>query len=404
MWVIAEITPLSRSMRTVLFFTGTISKKLLETAVYTQLPMTPPQATQCLNTPTQAPWLKQYKWGYKANRPRPTAYILLKKKEKYFQGARPIINYRFFTFETLLRATAIVLQQIHRQTYPHTFGHSDLPTNFQQLQRFFEHMDLDAQLTVHNQDLAGFFASIPADRILTAIQDMLTTYTNLYPHTTDITTFSINIRERNTKLRMFRGRQRQNAQRLKATQFQHLLPICELSLQASVFTQLGRTFQQMRGSAIGNQLSPILAKITVSHTEQAWLNIAGPTLQHNKHRIFITRYVDNRLTLCDDHFTTHPHVATFLDNNFYQQPVTLEYEPDFSFLVCVINPTLNTLSYIQPSNTWQFQAWHSTSAKHHKLSAVCSRVSWYIESLSKQTFCCTTQHRDWISQACIYLN
>ena len=73
--------------------------------------------------------------------------------------------------------------------------------------------------------------------------------------------------------------------------------ICQLSLETSFFTQMGRIFKQTRGSAIGNQISPFLANIAVSYKEQQWYDSYRNALEALRSQVYIIRYVDNRLVL-----------------------------------------------------------------------------------------------------------
>ena len=97
---------------------------------------------------------------------------------------------------------------------------------------------------------------------------------------------------------------------------------------------MNHTFQQVRGSAIGNQISPVLANITVSHVEHQWRTQPQIQLllQQFSDRIYITRYVDNRLVLIDKSQQHHAGIRHFLTDTFYEPPVLLEQEPDLSFL------------------------------------------------------------------------
>ena len=184
-----------------------------------------------------------------------------------------------------------------------------------------------------------------------------------------------NFHRRPTTLRMFRGRPRQAAMVHRQIRVGDIYKICELSLQASIFTHMNHTFQQVRGSAIGNQISPVLANITVSHVEHQWRTQPQiQLLQQRAHRIYTTRYVDNKLVLPNKSQHFHDGMQQFLTDTFYEPPVLLEQEPDLSSLGCTINPDLETLSYIQPTSTWQFQPYSSAASKQHKLSAAYSRI------------------------------
>ena len=217
--------------------------------------------------------------------------------EKAIPCCKPIINYRGFVFENLLKATAIVLQQMLQTCMSKTFGLQSLQQIFHKLQTFFHNAPADLDLAIYNQDLAGFFTSIPADRILHALARLLKQYQQQHRHVNDDIVFTVDLRQPDTTLRLVRGRPRRAGMTKRQIRFGDIYNICSLSLQASIFSQLQQTFQQIRGSAIGNQISPVLANITVSLTEQDWLEQTEVQqyLQRHADRILITRYVDNRL-------------------------------------------------------------------------------------------------------------
>ena len=346
-----------------------------DTDVYTKLNVSPSQATQFLQQLANQPWLRKYNWGCSSTHQCPTAYILLKQK-KQFLAARPIINYRRFIFEKLFRATAIILQRMLQTCMPHTFGLDSLPHIFHTLQQFFAQTPEDVTLTIHNQDLAGFFTSIPAPRILQSVQALLDMCQKQHPHVDAATVFSVDLSQTETTLRIFRGRPRKASKIQRQIRFGDIYRICALSLQASIFTHMQQTFQQVRGSAIGNQISPTLANITVSHVEHQWISQphTQSLLQRHSDGIYIIRYVDNRLVIVDYQQQHHAAMQQFLTDTFYQSPVLLEPEPDNTFLGCDINPDQQTISYIQPANTWQFQLYTSAASKQHKLSAAYSRI------------------------------
>ena len=253
-----------------------------------------------------------------------------------------------------------------------TFGLQSLQQIFHKLQTFFHNAPADLDLAIYNQDLAGFFTSIPAGRILHALARLLKQYQQQHRHVNDDIVFTVDLRQPDTTLRLVRGRPRRAGMTKRQIRFGDIYNICSLSLQASIFSQLQQTFQQIRGSAIGNQISPVLANITVSLTEQDWLDQpeVQQYLQRHADRILITRYVDNRLVLIDQSQQHHP----FLQDTFYQDPVILEDEPDNSFLGCTIDLHKHTLSYNQPGNTWQFQSFGSAASTQHKLSAAYCRI------------------------------
>ena len=128
------------------------------------------------------------------------------KQKKDFQVARPIISYKFFIFAKLFRATAIVLDIISRATMPSSFGLQTFPAMMHQIVSFFQHLADDCQLECYNQDLVGFFTSIPVHRIMEAVDWMLRQF--MVKHDIDPATyfFSVSLREKDSKLRVWKAR------------------------------------------------------------------------------------------------------------------------------------------------------------------------------------------------------
>ena len=154
----------------------------------------------------------------------------------------------------------------------------------------------DEQFVMFNQDLVGFVPSIPAPRIMQACEWLVTRYQQLHAVNTAIV-FTVSLAEKQVQVRVFRGRARATGQHQVSIDLVDVLPLCHLSLQAGLFVHLGRVLKQVRGAAIGNQVSPVLANIAVSILEQAWATAAKVILDEQRHTFFCVRYVDNRLVL-----------------------------------------------------------------------------------------------------------
>ena len=75
------------------------------------------------------------------------------------------------------------------------------------LARFMQQFPDDQVPMVYNQDLVGFFTSIPVDRILQSVQWLIDRY--LVKRNDDLgeVLFSVNLREKDTKLRIWKGGQ-----------------------------------------------------------------------------------------------------------------------------------------------------------------------------------------------------
>ena len=238
-----------------------------DTNVYELLPMQPYQAEVFLRGTTSRPLLRRYKWGVNLRTSSlPITCVLLKQK-KDFKAARPIISYVRFLYAKLFRATAIALDLILRSVCPRSFGLDTLPGILQKLTVSLQQLPGDADPVVYNQDLVGFFTSIPVFRILNAVRWAFTEYCLVKNVDPESTSFSVNLQEQDTKLRIWKGRPRKAAKRAILIHLSDIADICELSCDASVFTVTHKIFRQCRGATIGNQISPMLAGLTVSIEE-----------------------------------------------------------------------------------------------------------------------------------------
>ena len=81
---------------------------------------------------------------------------------------------------------------------------------------------------------------------------------------------AFSLREKDSKLRVWKGKARAAGTRMYQIWFQDILPIVRIACDSSYFTILGRVFAQQRGAAIGNQISPVLASISIAYLEHTW--------------------------------------------------------------------------------------------------------------------------------------
>ena len=120
---------------------------------------------------------------------------------------------------------------------------------------------------------------------------------------------------------------RKAAKRTVLVHLSKIVDICELSCDASVFTVMHKVFRQCRGATLGNQISPVLAGLTVSIVsieEEIYVRHLQEFFNSSKELFFCTRYVDNCLVIVSQKII-HDRLQHFLSNNFYQSPVELEH-------------------------------------------------------------------------------
>ena len=171
-------------------------------------------------------------------------------------------------------------------------------------------------LECYNHDLVGFFTSIPVTRIMEAVDWMLQQF--MLKHNIDPATysFSVSLREKDSKLRVWKGKSRAAGRRMYQVYFRDILAIARISCDSNYFTVLGRVFAQQRGAAIGNQISPVLASISVAFLEHSWYKRFASYLLQRRHRFLCFRYVDNRMGLIDTELISDPAIKEFLHDDF----------------------------------------------------------------------------------------
>ena len=257
---------------------------------------------------------------------------------------------------------------------PDSFGLDTSPQLIQKLRTFLINAAEDEQFVMFNQDLVGFFPSIPAPRIMQACEWLITRYQQPHAVNTAIV-FTASLAENQAQLRVFRGRACATGQHQVSIDLVDVLPLCHLSLQAGLFVHLGRVLKQVRGAAIGNQVSPVLANIAVSILEQSWAVAAKMILDEQRNTFFCVRYADNRLVLVSTRLLSHPLLREFLHLAFYKRPVELEDVESAEFLGFLLNFTRRELTALLPAENWQFKKFPSPGTLSQGLAGLRARIS-----------------------------
>ena len=132
-------------------------------------------------------------------------------------------------------------------------------------------------------------------------------------------------------------------------QAQRIPDIIKFSFDASAFTAIGEVFQQTCGTAMGNQISPILSTCTIVATEITWLRMFDQYVSsvHMADQLWICRYVDNRAIIVDsEELQRNPYIWQLTSWHFYKRPVQHEDENCNDFLGFIITDN-NRQNYLQ---------------------------------------------------------
>ena len=207
-----------------------------------------------------------------------------------------------------------------------------------------------------------------------AVNQLIDSYANTQVTEFNKIKFTAQLGASEPKLRVFQGSYKRHKSKTGTIFLKGLSRICQLSLETSFCTQMGRIFKQTRGSAIGNQISPSLANIAVSYKEQQWYESHRNALEALRSQVYIIRYVDNRLVLCSDDTANRWFFQQFLAPFFYGHPVELEAVTDGELLGTTLNPRTRRLEYRQPTARHQFRPFRTAGTDSHKVSAAYARI------------------------------
>ena len=106
-----------------------------------------------------------------ANARLPQGFVFLKQKKEFRKG-RSVIAYNGTVTEKLQRGATSAIQEMIHTCFPSHFGSQPLPLIWDKLHKFFLNTPWHVTLTLTNDDLVGFFNSVPQVRIAQAV-DML---------------------------------------------------------------------------------------------------------------------------------------------------------------------------------------------------------------------------------------
>ena len=350
-----------------------IEATFFDDVVFEPLAGSSAQVRSCLLEFLPKDFRSKYSWGINEAAELPYSYIFPKRKKKW-TTARPIIAFSGSVFATLLKAIATLLTSLTKLVFPETFHFRDVFETFHDLKQFFKfhgHRFQSDRYSMDNDDLSGFFTSIPQDRIEMAIDIFLMEYLDKQ-RTKDIRslTFTVLDNKGTTDGRVIRGKARtETASHL--IWFTDVADLVKYSLQLGCFTSLGRVFKQRRGSCMGSPISPVLCSLTVTVDEALWQKSFCTLLQSNA---FITRYVDNRLIIASAAARQHRALQQFVQLEFYRPPVCLEVVGGNTLLGFEVNLERCTISYKVPTCDSQFRSTKSAGTHRLILSGLSSRL------------------------------
>ena len=95
------------------------------------------------------------------------------KRKKLFQKGRTLISYFRSYYGILMQATAQTIDSMCVQLWPQSFGQLSVPNIWRCMHNHFSATDPSVHFGATNDDLIGFFNSVPQHRLLDAVRSLI---------------------------------------------------------------------------------------------------------------------------------------------------------------------------------------------------------------------------------------
>jgi len=241
-----------------------------------------------------------------------------------------------------------------------------------QLMRTRADSHLTTKLNFLNDDLRGFFTSVPHALISEAGDHLVFEYVRHHPAKMGIqeVIFTVPLKI-SAKSRLIRGKSFTRSTTNQTIRLLDLPQLISMALELSFFTCMGKVYQQDRGAIIGGQASPALCALAVTYKEHVWIKAYHIT----KHSGFLCiRYVDNRLTVIEDSLQSLSSYKRFTSLQFYEDPVELEACGTDEFLGYQLDFANCTCLYKIPDGPYHYRSTRSAGSAHRILSGLQARI------------------------------
>lgn len=286
----------------------------------------------------------RYPWGFRLKASLPYGFVFLKRKKQWAKG-RTLISY-FQSFSSpMLKAVSKALDSMLFEMWPQSLGQQNTPQIWQTVHQFFDNTPEDTELTFVNDDLVGFFNSVPQTRLLDAVHSLI----HEWQHRHGEISITVDLSQKGAALQStFSGSFRSPGFRHKSVSSNDIFSIVKASLQTHFFTAIGTVWRQIRGAGIGSQISPTLSNLAVTLIERSWSSTYHEVLNQPHFHHLKIRYVDNRFVIVQKHHLQTPAFQVFADLDFYGSPVELELVEDNLLLGFYVDVFDRTIIYKLP--------------------------------------------------------
>lgn len=202
---------------------------------------------------------------------------------------------------------------------------------------------------VINDDLIGFFNSIPQHRLLDAVHSLVAAWKQ---HHGD-TVLSVDVSRKGPAMyTTYVGQFRKAHSPGRSVLPDHIFEIVAASLKSNIFLALNQVWKQFRGAGIGAHTSPSLsnlaADLAVTIVERTWAYTFRDAINSPSLAFMGLRYVDNRFVLFQAFGPQPPAIAVLAHSEFYELPVALEPVDSQEFLGFFVDHRNRTVQFKSP--------------------------------------------------------
>ncbi|CAE7240415.1 AMY1.1, partial [Symbiodinium sp. CCMP2592] len=292
-----------------------------------------------------------------------------------FLKARPIIGCDHCWHSRLTTFLAKAIFQIMLIVFP--TGSTFNVLSVQQAVRMMWHSMMgysaDEPTIMKQQDLVGFFNSVPHDRILQSLLFVLQLLEDRWHKPWQQQSLQVSIRSKDPNFRVFRGRRRFAARNTKTLPLEDLPELVGFLLRSSFFQCGIHTFKQIQGASMGSALAPVLCTLVASTTEFLWLRNFR-TILNNIGFQTAARYADNRVFHLHSGIQRNPWLQLLFHLEFYGSPIILEDVLTETFLGTTCSNVQGTITVVQPTDASTIRTLQSVGRKEHVLFGFSARV------------------------------
>ena len=319
--------------------------------------------------------LKPYAWAFRWEWGLPTARVL-PKPSKAFLAARPIIGYTKCWHVKASKFLAVALYTLMQIAFPAgtTWNVNSVWTGLRTAWKHIHDMSVTEEpWTMVQQDLIGFFNSVPRTRICSSLQMMLLRLEQHAGIPVSAQAYQVDMKAGTRGLRMFQGRHRYRQSITKTLQLRHVIPLTRFLL-ASAYFKFGRdTFRQVQGACMGSPLAPVLCSIVAAEQEFVFRQSFTSQLQ-DAGLLRGFRYADNRCFFLRESECATAWARLALPLEFYEAPILLEDVPGEKLLGTTTSVAQGTITMLQPADVTSLRTLRSVGPESGPLSGFHSRM------------------------------